>query len=52
MQLVAESEPFQTIDVFEMVSFNFETTLIQGAIGFDWVTAGWGGVPWLVSWPR
>jgi len=24
----------------------------KGAIGFDWVTAGKGGVPWLISWPR
>ena len=23
-----------------------------GAIGFDWFTAGWGGVSWLISWPR
>ena len=23
-----------------------------GAIGFDWVAAGRGGVPWLISWPR
>jgi hypothetical protein len=24
----------------------------KGAIGFDWVTVGVGGVPWLISWPR
>jgi hypothetical protein len=24
----------------------------KGAIGFDWVTAGAGGVPWLISRPR
>jgi hypothetical protein len=23
-----------------------------GAIGFDWVAAGAGGVSWLISWPR
>lgn len=23
-----------------------------GAIGFDWFTAGWGGVSWLISRPR
>jgi len=23
-----------------------------GAIGFDWIAAGKGGVPWLISWPR
>jgi len=23
-----------------------------GANGFDWMAAGWGGVPWLISWPR
>ncbi len=23
-----------------------------GAIGFDWVTGGQGGVPRLISWPR
>ena len=26
--------------------------LKQGAIGFDWVTVGVGGVPWLISRPR
>ena len=25
---------------------------IQGAIGFDWITIGLGGVSWLISWPR
>jgi hypothetical protein len=24
----------------------------KGAIGFDWVTVGVGGVPWLISGPR
>jgi hypothetical protein len=24
----------------------------RGAIGFDWMAAGVGGVPWLISWPR
>jgi len=23
-----------------------------GAIGFDWIAASRGGVPWLISWPR
>ena len=23
-----------------------------GAIGFDWIAVGVGGVPWLISWPR
>ena len=23
-----------------------------GAIGIDWFSAGWGGVPWLISRPR
>jgi hypothetical protein len=27
-------------------------TQTGGAIGFDWVTVGVGGVPWLISRPR
>jgi hypothetical protein len=27
-------------------------TYERGAIGFDWIAAGFGGVPWLISWPR
>ena len=23
-----------------------------GAIGFDWIAIGLGGVSWLISWPR
>jgi len=29
-----------------------ETDTEPGAIGFDWFSSGWGGVPWLISWPR
>jgi len=29
-----------------------EFSQTSGAIGFDWVMRGLGGVPWLISWPR
>src|SRR5262245_56589965 len=28
------------------------TARLPGAIGFDWFSAGEGGVSWLISWPR
>ena len=34
-------------ELFHFTGFND-----KGAIGFDWVTVGLGGVPWLISWPR
>ena len=29
-----------------------QAILQSGAIGFDWIMRGLGGVPWLISWPR
>ena len=40
------------VDATRLSSHKSPNSNTQGAIGFDWFTAGWGGVSWLISRPR